>query len=167
MTRVIVALLGVLLAVLGIASASLGAVGVAAFGTEGRNTSEVASVESLGAAVYVRSLSLSLPESVAGFVPQSGWEVSVVASSASEKEVFVGVAPADQVQGFLAGVPYDAASEISQGVFVTKPVPGSVLPAPPPSEQDFWVASGQGRPASMVWQPEYSGLVLVVMNADG
>ncbi|WP_431942242.1 hypothetical protein [Micromonospora marina] len=84
--------------------------------------------------------------------------------------VFLGLAPADQVRGWLADVPHSTVRRVA----VTRgPLPVDLDPATggagtaAPTAQSFWVREGVG---SLEWSPsELSGrsLSLVVMRVDG
>lgn len=162
MKRTLAVLTGVLALLLGIGAGALGAAVLSYFGTEGRHEVPVAQVQTEGAALYVRAFGLDQQ-----LVPEGVVDVTLSASGPEGKEVFLGVAPAAEMQTYLTGVPYDAGTELSNGAFVTNTIPGLRLPAPPPAEQDFWVAQASGAPADLNWSPSYRADVLVAMNADG
>lgn len=162
MKKVLLILAGILLLLLGAAGVAGGALGLSVFGSQGSRSEPVAEVRTLSGALYVRSFNISQTRGPKGLL-----DVSLTATSGSGKDIFIGIAPPDDVQKFLLGVPYDAASRIENGAFVSKPVPGSTLPAPAPGEQSFWDASSSGRDASIDWANQAGEDVLVVMNADG
>lgn len=162
MKRISAVLAGIVALLLGIGAAALGAAVLSYFGTEGRHDVPVAEVRTEGAALYVRAFGLD-PQ----LIPQDTLDITLSASAPEGKEVFLGVAPAEAVQQYLTGVPYDAGTELSNGAFVTNTIPGQRLPAPAPAEQDFWVAQASGSPADLTWSPSYRADVLVAMNADG
>lgn len=162
MKRTLAVLAGIVALLLGIGAAAFGGGVLSYFGTEGRHDVPVAAVQTEGAALYVRAFGLDQQ-----LIPEGTVDVTLSAAAPEGKEVFLGVAPAEDVQRYLTGVPYDAGTELSNGAFVTNSVPGLRLPAPPPAEQDFWVAQAVGAPADLVWFPGYRADVLVAMNADG
>ncbi len=86
--------------------------------------------------------------------------------------IFVGVAPRDEVEAYLQGVPY---AEIDEFRFGRGPgdaieyhdrAGGSVPMAP--ASQSFWRAGVTGEgPQTLLWDIESGDWVLVAMNADG
>lgn len=162
MKRTLAVLAGILVLLLGVAAAALGGAVLSYFGTEGRHDVPVAEVRTEGAALYVRAFGLDQE-----LIPEGTFDVTLSASAPSGEEVFLGVGRAEDVQKYLTGVPYDAGTELVDGAFVTNQIPGLRVPAPPPGEQEFWVAQASGSPADLTWSPSYRLDVLVAMNADG
>lgn len=162
MKKVLLMIVGILLLLLGAAGVAAGALSLSVFGSQGERSEPVAQVRTLSGAIYVRSFNISQTKG-----PQGVLDISLVAEAGGGKDIFIGVAPPDAVQKFLLGVPYEAAARIENGSFVSKPVPGTKLPAPAPGEQDFWDASSSGRAPSIDWADQAGEDVLVVMNADG
>ncbi|WP_018686814.1 DUF4389 domain-containing protein [Actinokineospora enzanensis] len=86
----------------------------------------------------------------------------------ADRPVFVGVAPAADVDRYLAGV---AHTDIGTGMpmataRVTRTEPGGE-PATPPGSQRFWTASSSGSGSvRLVWSPAPGDWTVVVMNAD-
>ncbi|HWJ11896.1 MAG TPA: DUF4389 domain-containing protein [Nocardioides sp.] len=81
-------------------------------------------------------------------------------------EMFVGIGPAADVQGYLADVQHDTLLEIRDGEPVYRSTTGGA-PATTPSEQDFWVAEATGTAPQVTWALEAGDWAAVVMNADG
>jgi hypothetical protein len=87
----------------------------------------------------------------------------------SSKPLFIGVAPTDEVERYLAGVEYDQVTDLDVDpvALTTERHSGTAQPAPPAS-QDFWTASVEGAGAqSLDWDAEGDDSSVVVMNADG
>jgi hypothetical protein len=84
----------------------------------------------------------------------------------SDTPVFVGVAPAADVDRYLADVGHSVVVD-----FTDRPVYDNVTggaPATPPGEADFWVAQSSGTGTQEVtWEVENGDWTVVVMNADG
>jgi hypothetical protein len=89
---------------------------------------------------------------------------------------FVGLAPADAVGRYLAGVPYTQLTEVklTHGPLPVRlvPVEGTAQPPAPPAGQPFWLATSIATaPANTIeWVPSAvrgQHLALVVMNPDG
>ncbi len=163
MTRVLAGVFGGLLVILALVGFLFVGWALSVFGTEGEYEVPVADVSVPGAAIYVNRFDVD----PAPYLPAGVLDTYVVATSTSEQEVFAGVSDANAVQDLLLGVPYEAASELVDGVFVVRPVPGTVLPAPEPATADIWRASAAGSRAAVPWNDEDGSGVLVVMNADG
>jgi hypothetical protein len=84
------------------------------------------------------------------------------------KDVFVGVAPATAVAGYLDGVRRSVVDDLGDD---GSPVPTVSLPggAPsgPPGEQTFWAARASGAGLQQLsWSPARGDWAIVVMNAD-
>lgn len=88
--------------------------------------------------------------------------------SESERAVFVGIGPADEVDGFLDGIEHDVVSDLdSSGDPEYSRRPGSGTdPVVFPGEQTFWVASSSGMDETLDWEPEDGDWRVVVMNND-
>lgn len=156
------AILGVLLVLVGIAAVVVSGLVISVFGTKGENTTPVATVNTSTAALYVRSFNVERTDG-----PQQYLDLSVGAKSTNGKPLFVGVTPPDKAQAYLRGVPYESASKISNGAFEVKAVPGLIVPAPDPEQQNIWTVSDSGTTATLPWDGQHGSDVLVVMNADG
>lgn len=133
------------------------------FGTDGRYEVPVATVDVGSTALYVNLFTVSTPD----YLPSGALETYVTASNDTGGALFIGVGKQQQVQDFLLGVPYDAASGLTDGRFELRAVPGQRVPAPSPTSVDWWWTSAEGNPAKMPWEPADGAGVLVVMNADG
>lgn len=88
-------------------------------------------------------------------------------------DVFIGVGPAADVERYLAGVEYDTIKDVEFDGFVVggfdvkkNLVPGSGSPAAPAS-QDFWRVSATGPGKQVLdWKFEDGSYRFVIMNAD-
>jgi hypothetical protein len=85
-----------------------------------------------------------------------------------EQSVFVGIGPADAVEGYLAGVERDRVVDLSMGrAPVLDQLPGGA-PATAPTAQTFWAESATGPgPQQLTWTVAEGRWAVVVMNADG
>jgi hypothetical protein len=85
-----------------------------------------------------------------------------------DRPVFVGIGPADAVEGYLAGVERDRVVDLSLGrAPVLDQVPGGA-PATGPTAQTFWAQSAAGPgPQQLTWTVTEGRWAVVVMNADG
>ena len=161
MKRVVLVVLGFLLLVVGMAGIGLSGFLYSTFGLEGRYDVKVANAGTTSAALYVSSFNLEQST-----LPSEYVNVTLSAANTSGKDLFIGLGPTSAVQPYLAGVPYEAASDLRDGVFTLSTVPGTKPAATSPAEQTFWVADDTGNPATITW-PGEGGNVLMVMNADG
>jgi hypothetical protein len=92
-----------------------------------------------------------------------------VNAAARGGSVFVGIGPADAVDGYLAAVQRDRVLGFrpDTGAIQQQQV-GSGAPATPPAQQPFWVASATGPgPQQLTWRVAEGRWAAVVMNADG
>lgn len=85
-------------------------------------------------------------------------------------EVFVGIGPSADVQGYLADAPYDEVDSFTADPFdyslTRRGGDGSL--AGPPGDQDFWVASATGPGVrTLEWDVAPGTYTVVIMNADG
>ncbi|MCU1446953.1 hypothetical protein [Cryobacterium sp.] len=168
----IMLILGIVLTLFGgalVAGGAVAALGNAAQGTDGFFTSPA---EALSTDSYALTSRFDAP---AGRVPEGAGPVDpdlasflVEVASTTGSDVFVGIAPTDDVAGYLAGVAHTEVRDIQTDPFRVNylDVPGTERPEPPTS-QDFWIqsASGPGRQSiTTSWEP--GAFSLVVMNAD-
>lgn len=162
MKRFLLGLVGVLLLLAGLAGAGLGGWVLSVFGTDGRYEMPIATVQTPTAALYVNLFHVSSDASI-----PDGLLDTYVQATGSSKPVFLGVGTAEDVQDYLLGVPYEAASELTNGTFTTLPVPGTIVPAPDPVKAEIWQASVAGQDPRLLWTGQNGAGVFVVMNADG
>lgn len=101
--------------------------------------------------------------------PQLGAIVGDVRIGATAgQDVFVGIGPADAVEGYLAGVQRDRVVTLEPGRdAVQDQLPGGA-PATVPTAQTFWAESAAGPGAQeLTWTVTEGRWAVVVMNADG
>ena len=99
-------------------------------------------------------------------------DVRVEGVAAGSDPLFMGIAPADAVAGYLDGVTHDeitawdsTADDITEVVYTRNE--GTTDPAAP-GTKDFWVASGSGSgEQTLDWTIQSGEWALVIMNADG
>jgi hypothetical protein len=103
------------------------------------------------------------------WVPGGPTAVRIQATSGSATPVFVGIAPAADVDRYLAGSAHTEITDFEVDPFrpELRDIPGAARPAAP-STQSFWAMSSQGGGTQTVAWPTQSGdWKVVVMNADG
>jgi hypothetical protein len=89
-----------------------------------------------------------------------------VTGSDADADVFVGVAGADDVAEYLAGVEHSTVTEIADPDTRYTDHPGEA-PASRPGDLDIWVAQASGTGTQMVtWPIEEGRWAIVVMNAE-
>ena len=86
--------------------------------------------------------------------------------SESDRNVFVGIGPAAEVDRYLVGVERDVVTDFDHRDPTYSRRAGSA-PAAPPGAQTFWVASATGSgEQTLEWEPKDGNWRAVVMNAD-
>jgi hypothetical protein len=87
-------------------------------------------------------------------------------------DVFVGIAPTDDVAGYLRGVRHATVVDLRTGrggdVHAVYRTSGAGGPSIPPTDADFWSAQATGSgTVSVVWPVDEGDWTVVMMNADG
>jgi len=107
---------------------------------------------------------------------RGGGTVLRVTARTESGPAFVGLAPANAVAGYLAGVPHTQITDVklTRGDLPVRAaaVGGDAAPATAPTAQRFWVANSTGAaiPDTVDWVPSTvrgQHFALVVMNPDG
>jgi hypothetical protein len=92
-------------------------------------------------------------------------DLKLTANGAGDSAVFLGIAPAADVQNYLAGVQHVTLVEIRDGEAVYRTTAGGG-PASLPQDADFWVAETSGTGVQEItWTPENGDWAVLVMNA--
>src|SRR4051794_36069814 len=92
-----------------------------------------------------------------------------VAGTAPGTDVFIGIAPAADVTGYLDGVRRTVVDDLGGDLGTSRQtaVDGGA-PSGPPGDQTFWTAQASGTGTQQLsWEPARGSWMLVVMNADG
>lgn len=168
----------VILLILGILASIVGATVLAA----GVVASVVGSVQGDGyltsgtARLSVGSHALTSPRIDAvgeGVPPRLPFDVGTLRLRASsvdpDREIFLGIAPKEDVERYLSGVHHSELLEVDSRPFRAeyRDVPGTGTPAPP-REQQFWSASVAGAgEQELTWDLAAGSWAIVIMNADG
>ena len=167
--RVVSAVIGSLLVLLGLGFAGAGGTLALAGATERDDgflmtpttalasdtyaiASEDAQVDTEGAPTWVPSAFLG--------------EVRIHARADAGVPLFVGVAPTADVEGYLGDVARDTLREFRVGKAVLETTDGGA-PATPPGEQTFWLAQATGTDATLTWDLEDGDWTIVLMREDG
>jgi Domain of unknown function (DUF4389) len=122
-------------------------------------------VRTSGYAVALSSIVLDAPAGASTLPARLLGDVRLsVTPSSTSVPVFVGIAPADRADAYLAGV----ARTVPGGrIGRDRDIPGSA-PASAPGAQSIWVGQVVGTgPQVLDWSPQPGRWAVVVMNADG
>ncbi len=132
--------------------------------SDGYYTSSTVQVASSGYAVTSEGLKMgSLPS----FANDILGRVRVSARSTNGRTLFVGIAPQQDLNGYLGNVARSQVTEISDGTASYKTLTGGA-PAGPPGRQNFWRASSSGSgQVTTAWDVKEGNWAIVVMNASG
>jgi hypothetical protein len=167
-SRVIMLVVGILLALTGFASGAAGTGALAAYGSggdaDGFVTSPAFDLETEAYAVTAEEL--ELVEAQGDWTPWGDRLDLRVTVSSSDRPVFVGIAPRAEVTAYLDGVAHDELQRLGLPGTTYLAHPGERPPAPP-SAETFWVESAEGTGTqSLTWSAEAGRWSVVVMNAD-
>jgi hypothetical protein len=153
--------LGGLLVLLGVA---LVVVHLTQRGKDGYYTSSTARVAAPGYAVTAEGLHIGDLPSVASDVVG---RVRVSARSSNGQALFVGIAPQNAVNGYLAGVARSEVTDVNGNTVKYKTHAGRA-PAGTPARESFWQSarSGSGQ-VTATWKVKGGNWAIVLMNANG
>jgi Domain of unknown function (DUF4389) len=88
-----------------------------------------------------------------------------IRSDSDERDVFVGIGPAADVDAYLDGVDHDEVTDLKDEPNYNRVAGGA--PSAPPGDQRFWAESASGTGELTVdWKPEDGVWRVVLMNAD-
>lgn len=158
----IAAVIGILIALAGIAL-----IGVHLFGRDGDGY-YTTDTEQLASARYaVASDAIDLGPQEAGVdAGDFDAKLKITLSPVNDKPVFVGIGPRDDVDRYLRGVGLSQVDDFGDGATRYTQVRGDA-PAAAPSAQRFWVAQAEGDGQQTVtWDVKSGTYTAVVMNAD-
>ena len=87
--------------------------------------------------------------------------------SESDRPVFVGIGPADEVTRYLGGIERDVVDDLDNSGDPEYSRRSGGAPTGPPGDETFWVASTEGAgERTLEWEPEDGDWQVVVMNED-
>jgi hypothetical protein len=164
--KVILIVLGSILAAIGVLAAIGGGALMALFGSNNTLSSGVQHVSTPTSALVSPAGSIqgtSGAQTVLGSV-----RLRFTATPAGTgHQLFLGIGPASAVDHYLSGASYDVATNVSVAPFhltLARHL-GTVTPAPPGS-QSFWVAKASGSHPTLTWTVTAGSYRVVVMNTD-
>lgn len=125
---------------------------------------------SAGYAVSSEDLEIQVDEGTGDLPRRLLGKVKIVAESEAGRPLFVGIARAEAVETYLAGVEHAVITDLDGPGDRLEPqyryVAGDA-PAMVPGVAELWSVSASGPDPELVWEPESGAWAVVVMNADG
>ncbi|MGZ4617783.1 MAG: hypothetical protein ACXV3F_03460 [Frankiaceae bacterium] len=95
----------------------------------------------------------------------------LIRGTSANRQLFLGIGPTNQVNAYLANVPYSTVTDFSNGnTQVTNHAPATSRPLLPgqPRQQNFWVAQVTGSGTqTLTWEVQDGSWTAVAMNANG
>jgi hypothetical protein len=164
--RVVLIVLGCVLAAIGVLAAIAGGALMALFGSNNTLSSGVQHVSTPTRALVSPAGSIqgtSGAQTVLGSV-----RLHITATpTGSGHQLFLGIGPASAVNRYLSGASYDVATDVSVAPFhlTLARHRGTATPAPPGS-QSFWVARASGNHPTLTWTVTSGSYRVVAMNTD-
>ncbi|WP_198417820.1 DUF4389 domain-containing protein [Cryobacterium serini] len=169
---IIMLVLGTVLGLVGAGMLSGGtalAVATAAQGNDGYFTSQAETFTVDSSAITSPNFDVGMDFMVSTGV---GFDIATLRLQASnvatDRDVFIGIAPRADVDAYLADVNYSELRDVQTTPFRVDylDVPGTQAPAAP-AEQTFWTESAAGAGTQeIIWKPAAGDWSVVVMNAD-
>ena len=164
--RVVLIVLGALLAVIGVLAAIGGGALMALFGSNDTLDSGVQHVSTPTRALVSPAGSIqgiSGAQTVLGSV-----RLRITATpAAAGHQLFLAIGPANAVDRYLRGASYDVATDVSVAPFhLTLARHRGTATPPPPGSQSFWVAKASGAHPALTWTVTSGSYRVVVMNTD-
>jgi hypothetical protein len=149
---------------IGSAAAISGGAVMAIFGGDGKLTSSPEHLSTTTRAFVTR---LDDIDGIPGLAKTIGHPRLHLSVTKSEREIFIGIGPADAVDRYLAGATVDEVTDLNFDPFEldTTRHAGSVTPQHP-GAQTFWLAQSNGTGSGFDWKVTDGNYRVVVMNAD-
>ena len=173
--RIVMIVIGSLLALMGFGLLAGGTAGVIAYGTQRTDgyfrTGEVR-LTSATHAITSDRVDLKSEPGESDWLVDRGTLGSVrltIDPGAEGPGIFAGIGPTADVARYLDGVSYDVIRdfELSPDRVLYRRVGGEAAPAPP-GDQTFWAAQvTTSEPDELTWEVESGDWTVVLMNADG
>ena len=172
--RIIMIVVGALLALMGfglLAGSSAGVLGYATQRTDGFFQTGEVRLASATSAITSDRVDLESEPGDADWLIDRGALGSVrltIDPGRSGAAVFVGIGPSADVAAYLDGVSHDVIRdfELSPDRILYRRVPGESTPGPP-GDQSFWVAQVTAEQADeLTWEVDSGDWTVVLMNAD-
>ncbi len=163
--RVVLIVLGGVLAAIGTLAVIGGAALMLLFGSNDTLASGVQHVSTPTRALVSPAGSIqgaSGAQTVLGSV-----RLRITATPAAGQHLFLGIGPASAVDRYLRGASYDVATDVSVAPFhLTLARHRGTATPPPPASQSFWVATAGGAHPTLTWTVTSGSYRVVAMNTD-
>jgi hypothetical protein len=164
--RVVLIVLGALLAGIGALAAIAGGALMALFGSNGTLDSGVQHVSTPTRALVSPAGSIQGTSGAQTVLGRVRLRVTATAAGAGQ-HLFLGIGPATAVDNYLRGASYDVATDVSVTPFrLTLARHRGTATPPPPGSQSFWVATASGSHPALAWTVTSGSYRLVAMNTD-
>jgi Domain of unknown function (DUF4389) len=136
--------------------------------SDGFLMSPVRSLETDGFAVTTANIDVVTTDVPQRFLPESiVGDLKLEATSDSNRDIFIGVAPTTDVDEYLGGVQRSELRDITDDGITYDPLGSNQLTIPP-TDTDIWVDQNSGPGTqTMTWPLESGEWTVVIMNADG
>jgi hypothetical protein len=164
--RILAIVFGVVVALVGLLIAAVGVALLGFFGSDGTAASGSHRFDSGRTALVASIDDLRDLKSATDVIGEPSLRLAV--RSRSSRRAFVGVGPAKDVDRYLASSPIDRVTNLEVDPFKLdrRARPGPKRPEPPASQR-LWVAQGSGKDAALTWKLRDGDYRIVVMNSDG
>ncbi len=172
--RVMLLVLGPIIAVIGFGLLAAGATLGWAYGTQrddaGFFTTSSERFETDSFALTSGKIDLGQPGRDDWWADRDLATVRITVDNADARPVFVGIGPQSEVEVYLAGIPHDDITDVDfhrNSVEYRRENAGGTSTPAPPGDQAFWVTQASGEASQGVtWDLEPGNWAIVVMNAD-
>ncbi len=163
--KLLAAIFGGLILLGGAAMTTGGAFALGVTDGDGWITAPTARVETETAAIVGTDISLELGDAIDNrtFVDFGSIPARIEVEGRNGKEVFIGIAPAEDVGGYVDGTAYVRAHVFEDDLDLT--TTAGTASIAPPADESFWAASSTD--GNLDWDLESGSWSVVVANADG
>src|SRR5215469_10139536 len=164
--RVVLIVLGSVVAAIGVLAAIGGGALMALFGSNNTLSSGVQHVTTPTRALVSPAGSIEGASGAQTTLGNVRLRFTATPAGAGQ-HLFLGIGPASAVDRYLSGASYDVATDVSVSPFrlTLARHPGAATP-PPPGSQSFWVARASGNHPTLRWTVTSGSYRVVVMNTD-
>jgi hypothetical protein len=167
--RIVMLVVGILLALTGMGLGAAGAGALVAYGIQGDDDGYL-NTPTFDLETPTRAVTAEELEIVTHPGAWTPWndrlELRLTVTPVDGGEVFAGIAPRDDVVAYLDGVAHDEVQRLDAPNVDTESLTGERVPGPPAAET-FWAASVDGSGTQRLdWTAESGRWAVVVMNAD-
>jgi hypothetical protein len=164
--RIVLIVLGGMLAAIGLLAAIGGGALMALFGSANTLSSGVQHVSTPTRALVSPAGSIQGTTGAQTILGSVRLHITATPTGTGH-QLFLGIGPAGAVDRYLSGASYDVATDVSVAPFhlTLARHRGTATPAPPGS-QSFWVAKASGSQPTLTWTVTSGSYRVVAMNTD-